>query len=81
MRGVICEIEVPEGATLETGKPREQLDQLEGRAYKHASDASDPTEDRVKVEWVVRAPEGGVVKLVARHDRAGVVRAEVALGK
>ena len=81
VRGVICEIEVPEGATLETGKPREQLDQLEGRAYKHASDASDPTEDRVKVEWVVRAPEGGVVKLVARHDRAGVVRAEVALGK
>ena len=81
VRGVICEIEVPEGATLETGKPREELGQLEGRAYKHASGASDPTEDRVKVEWVVRAPEGGVVKLVARHDRAGVVRAEVALGK
>lgn len=81
VRGVIAEIEVPEGATLETGKPREQLGQLEGRAYKEASGDSDPTEDRVKVEWVVRAPEGGVVKLVARHDRAGVVRTEVKLEK
>ena len=81
VRGVIAEIELPEGATLETGKPREQLGQLEGRAYKEASGDSDPTEDRVKVEWVVRAPEGGVVKLVARHDRAGVVRTEVKLEK
>ena len=64
-----------------TGKPREQLAQLEGRAYKEAFSASDPTDDRVKVEWVVRAPEGGVVKLVARHDRAGVVRTEVKLEK
>ena len=81
VRGVIAEIELSEGATLETGKPREQLGQLEGRAYKEASGDSDPTEDRVKVEWVVRAPEGGVVKLVARHDRAGVVRTEVTLAK
>ena len=81
VRGVIAEIELSEGATLETGKPREQLGQLEGRAYKEASGDSDPTEDRVKVEWVVRAPEGGVVKLVARHDRAGVVRTEVKLEK
>ena len=78
---MICEIEVPEGATLETGKPREELGQLEGRAYKHVFGEVDPTEDRLKVEWVVHAPEGGVVKLLARHDRAGVVRAEVALGK
>ncbi|MBN2390853.1 MAG: carboxypeptidase, partial [Anaerolineae bacterium] len=77
VRGVIVEIALPESATLETGKPREELGQLEGRAYKHAFGETDPTEDRLKVEWVVRAPEGGVVKLVARHDRAGVVRAEV----
>ena len=51
VRGVVCEIELPEGATLETGKPREELTQLEGRAYKPAApDASDATEDRVKVE-------------------------------
>ena len=79
-RGVICEIELPKGATLETGKPREELIQLEGRAYKHsAPESEDSTDDRAKVEWVVRAPAGGTVKLTARHERAGTVVAEVAL--
>jgi len=83
VRGVVCEIELPEGATLETGKPREVLEQLEGRAYKPSAPGayypSDATEDRAKVEWVVRAPQGGVVKLTARHERAGVVVEEVEL--
>jgi len=84
IRGVVCEIELPEGATLETGKPREELGQLEGRAYKPSAlgglTSLDVTDERAKVEWVVHAPEGGTVRLVARHERAGVVRAEVELG-
>ena len=83
MRGVVCEIELPEGATLETGKPREELGQLEGRAYKSSVpgvyNATDATDDRAKVEWVVHAPKGGAVKLTARHERAGVVVADVEL--
>jgi murein tripeptide amidase MpaA len=80
VRGVVCEIELPEGATLETGKPREELGQLEGRAYKPTfPGADDATEDRAKVEWVVRAAQGGTIKLTARHERAGVVVVEVAL--
>jgi len=84
VRGVICEIELPEGGTLETGKLREDIGQLEGRAYKPSSPPiifhpADVTVDRAKVEWVVRAPEGGVVKLTARHDRAGTVVTEVTL--
>jgi murein tripeptide amidase MpaA len=79
-RGVVCEIELPKGATLETGKPREELIQLEGRAYKpSAPDPEDATDDRAKVEWVVRAPKGGTVKLTARHDRAGAVTTQVEL--
>jgi hypothetical protein len=80
-RGVICEIELPRGASLQSGKLREELVQLEGRAYKSAfSDSFEGgTDDRLKVEWVVHAPQGGSVKLVARHERAGVVRAEVEL--
>jgi len=82
VRGVVCEIELPEGATLEAGKPREELGQLEGRAYKPAMpDADDATEDRAKVEWVVHAPEGGTVKVTARHARAGKVVAHLALGE
>ena len=80
IRGLVCEIELPDGAALEVGEPREVLGQLEGRAYKEAfPSADDETDDRIKVEWVVRAPEGGTVKLVARHERAGTVRAVVEL--
>jgi hypothetical protein len=80
-RGVICEIEIPPGATLQTGKPREEFGQLEGRAYLSAFPdlLEGGTDDRVKVEWVVAAPEGGKVTLVARHERAGVARAELEL--
>jgi murein tripeptide amidase MpaA len=85
VRGIVCEIELPDGATLETGEPREQLDQLEGRAYKAPSpggfDPFDPTDERAKVEWVVHAPAGGTVKLTARHERAGTVVTEVELGE
>ncbi len=83
VRGVVCEIEIPEDATLETGKLREELGQLEGRAYKptapSAFQALDATDDRAKVEWVVRAPSGGMIKLTARHERAGAVVTELVL--
>jgi murein tripeptide amidase MpaA len=82
-RGVVCEIEVPEGATVKTGRPREELGQLEGRAYTGVSlsvwGGAGTTSDRVKCEWVVHAPNGGTAKLTARHARAGVVRVEVDL--
>ena len=80
IRGLVCEIELPEGVALEAGEPREELGQLEGRAYKGAfPEDEDETVDRIKVEWVVHAPKGGTVKLVARHQRAGTVRATVEL--
>ena len=82
VRGVIAEIELPDGATLHTGKPREELGQLEGRAYKPSAISvwnADPTDDRAKVEWIVHAPQGGTVRLTARHERAGVVRVECPL--
>lgn len=83
VRGVIFEIAIPDGATLKTGLAREEGEQLEGRAYKTASMAfssfPESTTDRLKLEWVIRAPDGGDVKLVARHDRAGVVKANVKL--
>ncbi|MBD2347234.1 M14 family metallopeptidase [Anabaena subtropica] len=82
VRGCIFEIELPTGATLEIGKPQEEVGQLEGRAYKPSAPArrqSDSTSDRAKVEWVVRAPSGTIVQLLARHQRAGVVRTELTL--
>lgn len=81
LRGVVCEIEVPKGAQLELGKPREEFGQLEGRAYKNAmvDHSEEGTRERLKAEWIIRAPKGGKVKLVARHERAGTVRAEIEL--
>jgi murein tripeptide amidase MpaA len=79
VRGLVCEIELPKGAKLETGKLREELGQLEGRAYKNALLDYEGTPDRLKVEWIVRAPKGGKVKIVARHERAGTIRTELEL--
>ncbi len=81
-RGVIAEITLPAGAELVGSLPRHTGPQLEGRAYKPSGVfgwVSDPTEDRAKFEWVVQAPQGGAVSLIARHDRAGVARAVVSL--
>ena len=80
-RGVIAEISLPKGASLESGKLREELGELEGRAYKPvlADEADESTNERVKVEWVVKAKKGTRIKLLAKHERAGVVRAEVVL--
>lgn len=84
VRGVIAEIALPEGATLETGKAREERGQLEGRSHvgptaHPRSIGAQPAADRLKVEWVVHAPEGGTVTVTARHDRAGTVRATLDL--
>ena len=84
VRGVITEIDLPEGATLETGKAREQLGQLEGRSHvgptgHPRSIGAQPAADRLKVEWVVHAPDGGTVTVTARHERAGMVQVELPL--
>jgi murein tripeptide amidase MpaA len=80
-RGVIVEIDLPKGASLESGKMREELGELEGRAYKTVipDESDESTSERVKVEWVVKGRKGMKVKLLAKHDRAGVVRGEVVL--
>ena len=79
VRGVTCELGLPEGASIETGAVRAELGQLEGRAYVSASPGIESTTDRAKAEWVVRAPAGGCVTVVAQHERAGVVRAAITL--
>jgi murein tripeptide amidase MpaA len=84
VRGVVAEITVPKGAELVSGKRREEFGQLEGKAYKHTGISFWPdyhvTDDRAKMEWVVRGRVGDRVALSARHERAGTVRAEVKLG-
>jgi len=84
VRDVVAEITVPVSVQLVHGKRRQLLGQLEGKAYKHTGVSFWPdhniTDARVKVEWVVRAKKGERIDVVARHEKAGVVRASVTLG-
>src|SRR5215208_3899280 len=63
------------------GKQREELGELEGRAYKpvNADENDEGTTERVKVEWAVKGKKGSKVNLVAKHEWAGTVRVEVVL--
>ena len=85
-RGVILEIELPEHAVLVSGQLREVGGQLEGRAYTPVTPSSwagwsgDATDHRVKVEWVIRAPSGTAITLIARHERAGRLSTQVVVG-
>ena len=83
VRGVMVDVELPAGATLVQGKRRVELPQLEGRAYKHTGISFWPdyhvTDDRAKAQWMVQGKPGDVVRLAARHERAGVTRVAVTL--
>ncbi|HEY3476978.1 MAG TPA: hypothetical protein VGK56_20335, partial [Anaerolineales bacterium] len=80
-RGVIAEIILPDGASLESGKAREELKELEGRALKNSfvDELAEGTSDLVKVDWVVKAKKGTKIQLLAKHERAGLVRVEIVL--
>ncbi|MEM9951330.1 MAG: M14 family metallopeptidase [Chloroflexota bacterium] len=85
VRGVVAEIEIPDNAELKTGKQRVQLGQLEGRALTGTSatpfaiSGGANTADRTVTEWVVHAPTGTDITLIAKHDRAGTVRETITL--
>ncbi|MGH2523307.1 MAG: M14 family zinc carboxypeptidase, partial [Anaerolineales bacterium] len=79
-RPLEVEIALPEGATLVGGERRVEAGQLAGRALKNNTFwNADPTDDRAKVEWVVRAPKGSEVKVTAAHQRAGKISRTVTL--
>ncbi|MBI3368472.1 MAG: carboxypeptidase [Burkholderiales bacterium] len=82
-RGVVFELHLPTGATLQSGKQRIVCPSLAGHAPTTSLQAFLPnreiTADRAVAEWVVRAPRGMHIALSASADRAGSVRTEVTL--
>jgi hypothetical protein len=58
-------------------KPGSSADASSGRHHVVGTDHS--TAERTNFEWVVEAPAGTKVGVVARHERAGTVRAELML--
>ena len=80
-RPIEVRLALPEEATLVTGELFTEIGQLEGRANKRDLWGGNyPTDHMRKLEWVVRAPAGSVVRLAASSQRAGTARGEVALG-
>ena len=82
VRPIEVELELPESATIASGKPREEAGQLGGRVERRQItwwNTDHSTSERTLVEWVVEANAGDRVGVVARHERAGTVRAEVVL--
>jgi len=84
LRGVLAEISVPADARLVSGRPREELGELEGWAYLHTGISFWPnknvTADRAHVDWVVQGKAGTEIALTAWHERAGRVERRVTLG-
>jgi murein tripeptide amidase MpaA len=83
VRPIEVELRLPEGAELVSGKRKEEAGQLEGRVHRRSLlgwFSNDSTADRVKLEWVIEAPDGGTVELEARHQRAGTIRRTIELG-
>jgi murein tripeptide amidase MpaA len=83
VRPIEVEVRLPEGAELVSGKQKEEAGQLEGRVHRRSLlgwFSNDSTADRVKLEWVIEAPNGGAVELEARHQRAGTIRRTIELG-
>jgi murein tripeptide amidase MpaA len=82
VRPIEVELEVPEGARIASGREREEVGQLGGRVERRQVTwwgVDHSTTERAKVEWVVEGSAGDRVAVVARHERAGTVRAELVL--
>ncbi|MEO8188292.1 MAG: carboxypeptidase, partial [Burkholderiaceae bacterium] len=83
LRGVLAEIKVPADAELVSGKPREEMGELEGWAYLHTGISFWPnkkvTADRAHVDWVVKGRAGSQLQIAAWHERAGRLETNVTL--
>jgi len=80
-RPVWVEFGLPEGGSFLHGGPCDELGHLEGRSNKLAmfTFRSPGTDNRVRRRWLIHAPNGGMLTLAIRSDRAGTLRATLPL--
>jgi murein tripeptide amidase MpaA len=82
IRPVRVELELPENVTLVSGKRRTELGHLEGRSNKlevAAIGATSPTDNRNRIEWVIRGQKGSTIGLHILSDRAGSLHSKFEL--
>jgi len=84
-RGIICRLQLPDGAELLGGSLEQELGQLEGRAHKPRSpfgwsgQVSDPTDNRLQVSWLIKADSNAALTLEVKHDHAGRIEQVITL--
>ena len=81
-RPIQAELHLPSEVKLVSGKIRQGCGQLEGIAYKPDSPVwrvGDPTDDRIKLVWVVQGPVGTAIDLTIKAERAGAVHLSLVL--
>lgn len=80
-RPIEAELTLPEGVSIVSGERWQQLGQLEGRSNKIWNwwGSMTVTDNRRKVEWVLKGQPGSRVELTIRSQRAGTVRREMTL--
>lgn len=81
VRPMEAELSVPEGVEIIGGKRWQELGQLEGRSNKiwNWFGSASSTDNRCKLEWIVKGPAGAQLNLVVRAQRAGTLRREITL--
>jgi murein tripeptide amidase MpaA len=83
VRPVRVEMDLPERVKLLYGKQRTVLGHLEGRSNKLDVSSfweSSPTDNRARLEWVVRGEVGSILQLHVLSERAGTIHQEIKLG-
>ncbi len=82
VRPVRAELELPAGVELVGGKRKVEIGHLEGRATDlsvTAFGASDPTDHRARVEWIVRGKPGDSLTVKVLSERAGSLERQITL--
>ncbi|HET8842560.1 MAG TPA: M14 family metallopeptidase [Ktedonobacteraceae bacterium] len=81
VRPMQAELTLPEGIELISGERWQEVGQLEGRSNKIWNwwNGPSPTDNRCKLEWVVKGSAGTKLNLTIRAQRAGTLRREIIL--
>jgi murein tripeptide amidase MpaA len=82
VRPVRVELELHDGVKLTSGKRLQELGHLEGRSNKldvSANSTESPTDNRARLEWVVQAPAGTILRINILCERAGTIHRQITL--
>ena len=85
VRGVIFEIEADSDIELLQGKHRVETHQLSGRHETSSSpnmwlgQNGDSSDDRIRMQWLVKTSRATKLKITVKHERAGTLRQQLTL--